>query len=90
MTNRAWTLSEQLALVKRGYELRKACRIGIILADCGRLYIAESEHDPWGSKRRLTWDEFAALIIEAELPRKPVALADLPEPSRLRSVRQSA
>lgn len=47
---------------ERFLALRRAGKIGILLAESGCLYIAESAINPWGSKKRFTVERLCALI----------------------------
>jgi hypothetical protein len=58
--------AEWIDLISRAAALRKARKIGVLLADCGVLYTCDSEFDPWGTRRPLTLGRFRALIEEAE------------------------
>jgi hypothetical protein len=76
-TDRPVSEKERLDLVLRAWELRKARKIGIVLADQGRMYLCESEVDPWGTARYLSWPRFREMVEgverEMEVPaRKPV------------------
>ena len=50
----AWEDQLDYAWCRRLFALRAKGRIGIILAESGALYLAESEIDPWGSARRIS------------------------------------
>jgi hypothetical protein len=54
--------ADEAVLIGRLVELRRAGRIGIVLADCGVYYIAEDERDPWGTRRRYSVPELWALV----------------------------
>jgi hypothetical protein len=63
-------LEEELALIQRAYELRRAGRFGVILADEGRLYVCGSESEPRETRRRVYLDRLRRLVEEAE--RRPI------------------
>lgn len=65
--------NRELDIVRRALVLRKKGRIGILLAEDGRYWIAPDEFDPWGSKIRITLDALELLVAETEskLPRPP-------------------
>jgi hypothetical protein len=71
-------LRVDLDLVARLWRLRVARKVGIVLVDCGRVYLCESEFDPWGSRRRLSPEALRELVEAAEgagsPARKPVAM----------------
>jgi hypothetical protein len=50
----------------RLFALRREGKIGIVLAEWGALYLAESEIDPWGSARRIPAAELRRMIVEIE------------------------
>lgn len=58
-------------LIRRAMALRKQGRFGILLAECGRYYLAESEYDLWGSRRPLSLPQLQAMVESAEIERKP-------------------
>lgn len=59
-------------LILRYLALRKRGAVGIILADCGVYYRCESEMGPWGSKVRISVEEFGHLLDRAEMSGKGV------------------
>jgi hypothetical protein len=62
----ACTLEQQLDLVKRAYELRKARRICIVFLECGTVFLSRDEQDPWGTRRQVSWTMFQAYIEAVE------------------------
>jgi hypothetical protein len=61
-------------LILRYLALRKRRAVGIILAECGVYYRCESPEDPWGTKVRISVEEFGCLLDRAETPSKGMAL----------------
>ncbi len=61
------------ALCRRAFALRERGAIGILLAECGRLYISDDAVDPWGNKRLISADELRALVDLAEKAFREVA-----------------
>jgi hypothetical protein len=74
-----WTDDEH-QLLTRLETLRKARRIGVVLAECGRYYLSDSESNMWGTKRRCSKEQLWELVhaTEAKMAaeRKPVASED--------------
>jgi hypothetical protein len=60
------SLREELDIVSRLYQLRLARRIGVVLADSGRYWIAESEGDPWGTAVRYSVAQLKDLVERLE------------------------
>lgn len=56
----------QMDLLFRAYQLRKARKIGVVLADCGVIYLSDDELDPWGTRRRVSWAQLAKIVESAE------------------------
>lgn len=50
MVSRQFTFQQEMQIVERILALRKAKKIGPVLADGGKYYICESEYDPHGTK----------------------------------------
>lgn len=59
-------LREELEVVARLYRLRKARRIGVVLADWGRYWIAESDADAEGTKVRYSLRKLKELCDQLE------------------------
>jgi hypothetical protein len=68
---REWPLAKQLELIGRAAVLRKARRIPIVLAERGQMFVCQSEVDPWGTRRRLTWGRLEAMVQAAEAAGAP-------------------
>jgi hypothetical protein len=62
----AWEDLLDDAWCRRLFALRKKGKIGIVLAEWGKLYLAESAVDPWGSARRISATELRTMIAEIE------------------------
>jgi hypothetical protein len=62
----ACPLGKQLNLIGRAAALRKERRLPILLADLGQVYICESEVNPWGTRRPLSWARLERMVEEAE------------------------
>ncbi len=56
----------QLDLVKRGYDLCKQNKLGVIWVECGKVYVSLTEKPDWKEKQLLSWEGFEQLIVQAE------------------------
>lgn len=65
---------EQLDLVRRLLVLRQERKVGIVLADEGRIYISTNQMDPWGDKCRFSWDQVRELVesLEVKIEKKEI------------------
>lgn len=63
----AWEDQLEYAWCQRLFALRKKGKIGIVLAEWGALYLAESDVDPWGSARRISATELRTMIEAIEV-----------------------
>lgn len=62
---------EALRLMSRFYRLRKMGLCTPVLQDDACIWTFDNPADPWGSRRRISLDEFRRMIEQAE-GRKPV------------------
>jgi hypothetical protein len=63
---------EFLDVVWRASVMRKAGLLPVLLAESGKIYVAEEGPDVWGSKRRVSVEQLRALVLAAEAIAKVV------------------
>jgi hypothetical protein len=60
------TWDEESSLLLRAIALQRAGKLPLLLADCGRLYVCDSETDPWETRRPITRERLRELVEAAE------------------------
>jgi hypothetical protein len=53
---------DEIDVVRRALALRKQKRIGVLFAENGKYWIAESELDPYGTRVRISIDRLRELV----------------------------
>lgn len=63
-------LVEQLSLLTRYYKVRKLRLVPSVLAEYNHLWLFDNPLDPWGSRRRITWEQLESMVAAVEQQRK--------------------